>query len=122
MSRSLYERLGSAEGIAAIVDDVLANHLANPLVNVRYRHLDAAGQAALKRTTCDFFGAGTGGPEVYAGRSMVDAHQGMNISEQEFIAVIDDVLAALAKNGVGDEEAREVLATLYSLKGQVIRI
>ena len=32
MTISLYQRLGGDEGIARLVDDVIAAHLANPLV------------------------------------------------------------------------------------------
>lgn len=119
---SLYQRLGGAPGIASIVDDILAIHRENPLVKARYQHLDGEALANLKRTTCDFFGAGSGGPETYHGRTMLDTHRGMNISEQEFIAVVDDVLKALEKNGVGQPERNEVLAILYSMKGEIIRV
>jgi hemoglobin len=47
---------------------------------------------------------------------------GMNISEQELIAAIDDILIALDKNGIGQNEKKEVVAILYSLKGQVLRL
>ncbi len=33
---SLYDRLGGTKGIAQIVDDVLANHLKNPVVRTRF--------------------------------------------------------------------------------------
>ncbi|HLE66776.1 MAG TPA: hypothetical protein VI730_06480 [Burkholderiales bacterium] len=46
----------------------------------------------------------------------------MNISEQEFVAVLDDILAAMDKNKLGDQEKREVLAIAYSLKAEVIRV
>jgi len=36
VSKSLYERLGGAEGLSAIVQDTLDNHLANPLVKMRF--------------------------------------------------------------------------------------
>jgi hemoglobin len=35
-----------------------------------------------KRTTCDFIGAGTGGPETYHGRTMLDTHRGMNTASR----------------------------------------
>jgi len=53
---------------------------------------------------------------------MVTTHKGMNISEQEFLAVIDDIMAAMDKNNLGEEEKKDVLAILYSLKEQVIRL
>ena len=69
----------------------------------------------------EFFGAGSGGPETYTGKDMTTAHKGMNISEQEYLAVMDDVLEALAKNKVSEDATTDVIAILYSLKGQIIR-
>ena len=122
MSSSLYERLGGAEGISAIVDDAVTRHLANPVIKARFAKIDEARLGELKQRIREFFGAGTGGPEVYTGRDMVDAHLGMNINEREFISTIDDILAALEKNGVGQTEQHEVVAMLYSLKDQVIHV
>jgi hemoglobin len=52
---------------------------------------------------------------------MVAAHWGMNISEREYLAVTDDIMAALDKNGVGDQEKREILMIAFSLKGEILR-
>ena len=53
---------------------------------------------------------------------MLATHRGMNISEQEFLAVVDDIMGAMDKNKVGEAEKKDVLAILYSLKSQVIRV
>ena len=36
MTTTLYLRLGGAEGIARLVDDVIDAHLANPLIKTRW--------------------------------------------------------------------------------------
>ena len=117
---TLYQRLGGAEGIARIVDDVITAHLANPIVKTRYENVKDMDR--VKRVTREFFGAGSGGPERYTGKDMLTAHKGMNISEQEFLAVTDDVIWALNKNGLGDDVKKDVIAILYSLKGEIIRV
>jgi hypothetical protein len=66
-------------------------------------------------------GAGSGGPETYTGKDMMTAHKGMNISEQEYLAVMDDVVEALSKNKVGEDAVKDVIGILYSLKSQIIR-
>lgn len=119
---SLYVRLGGARGIDAIVDDILALHVSNPLIGTRFASITPDRMPAFKKTVCDFFGAGTGGPETYAGKDLVTAHKGMNVNEQELVAAIDDIVAALNKNGVGQNEKNEVVAILYSLKDQVVRL
>ena len=63
-----------------------------------------------------------GGPETYTGKDLLTAHKGMNISEQEYIAAIDDVLSAMEKHGAPQPERDDVVAIRYSLKGQVIRM
>lgn len=52
---------------------------------------------------------------------MRTTHAGMNANEQELIAAIDDFVAALQAQGVGQTEINEVVAILYSFKGDVLR-
>lgn len=117
---SLYERLGQHEGIVRITRELMRNHLANPLVNTRY--LASEDLARVERRVVEFFCAGSGGPQAYTGQDMVATHRGMNISEQEMLAVIDDVLKALKTCGVDEPTRNDVLAVLWSLKDEVIRV
>ena len=50
----------------------------------------------------------------------MDAHKGMNIDNDEFVAVLDDALLALEKNNVGQREKEEVLYILYSMKSEIV--
>lgn len=120
MTATLYQRLGGADGIARLVDDVIAAHLDNPLVRPRYENVKDI--EALKRVSREFFCAGSGGPETYTGRDMLTTHKGMNISEQEFLAVTDDIVGAMNKNGIEEDAKKDVIAILYSLKEQIIRV
>src|SRR5512139_844967 len=120
MALTLYERLGKAEGIARIVDDVIVAHLRNPIVKSRFENVKDLEHA--KRMAREFFCAGSGGPEAYTGKDMLAAHKGMNISEQEYLAVMDDIVGALEKHQVGEATRNDVIAILYSLKGNIIRV
>jgi hemoglobin len=101
MTESLYERLGKTEGIGRIVDDVMAAHLKNPIIKARYEAIEDIDHAT--KMAAEFFAAGSGG-------------------EQEFIAVVDDILWALDKHGMTDDTKKDVLAILYSLKNEIIRV
>ena len=120
MTRSLYDHLGGAEGIARIVDDVIAAHLTNPLIQTRFQNINDLEHA--KQMAREFFSAGSGGPEKYTGRDMRAAHQGMNISEQEYLAVMDDIMSVLDRHDIDESAKKDVLAILYSLKGEIIRV
>ena len=115
---TLYERLGGAENIARISDDIVERHKINPIIKARFA--DVEDEAAFKRRVAQFFSMGSGGPTEYDGRTMPDAHRNMNINEIELVAAIDDVLAACKAHDVDDTTCNDVLAILYSLKGDVL--
>jgi hemoglobin len=117
--QSLYERLGGEEKIRAVTVDILDNHLRNQAVSVRYQDSD---RDHVIRVVTEFICAGTGGPQQYTGRDMLTTHRGMNINETEYLAVIDDIMAALDKHGVGEREKQEVLMICYSLKGEILHV
>lgn len=121
---SLFERLGGSSGIAAIVDDVVARHMENPVIQARFRpYLDTPDKLdASKGHLRTFLEAGSGGTARYTGRNMLDAHRGMNISEAEYLAATDDILAVLRQHGIDDETQKDVLAIVYSLKGEIIHV
>jgi hemoglobin len=121
---SLYERLGGLKGITVIVDDIVEAHMTNPDVKARFLPLkdDPKHFAEVRQHLINFLAAGSGGPEQYTGKDMVSAHRGMNISEGEYMKVIDDILYALDKNKVDEQTRKDVLAIAYSLKDQMIRV
>ena len=120
MTTTLYQRLGGAEGIARLVDDVIAAHLDNPIVKTRFENIKDMEHT--KRMACEFFCAGSGGPEPYTGKDMLAAHKGMNISEQEYLALMDDIVGAMNKHKLDEATKNDVIAILYSLKGDIIRV
>lgn len=119
MNASLFERLGGSEGITKIANDVVDNHMLNKTIVTRFADSDIT---ALKNAAATFFISGTGGPDVYKGKDMLATHKGMNIAVAEFMAVLDDSLAALEKNKIGQREQEEVLFVLYSMRSQIVLV
>ena len=123
IEKTLYEKLGGAEGISAIVDDIVAEHLKNENVSQFFQPLadNPEHMATFKEHVRNFFGAGTGGSETYAGRDMPGAHKGLNISEAEFMHATDDILLVLDRHKIEKDARNEVLAILFSMKWAVVR-
>ncbi|MFO0668600.1 MAG: group 1 truncated hemoglobin [Polyangiaceae bacterium] len=123
-TRSLFDRLGGAHGISAIVDDIVAAHAANPTIRARFLPILEMPErlAVIKKHTCAFLTAGSGGPADYQGRSMRDAHRGMNVSEAEYMAAVDDILDVLKKRAIDEGTQKDVLAIAYSLKGEILHV
>ena len=116
--KSLYDRIGGEKKARAIVSDIWDNHSKNPIVKDRFAK---SNPDYVKQRVFEIFAAATGATDVsYGGKDMKSAHTGMNISEMEFNAVVDDVLAACASNGVPQQEMNEVLAILWSVRKDIV--
>lgn len=63
-----------------------------------------------------------GGKEEYTGEDMLTAHTGMNISDEEFNAVVEDVMKALDTHEAGQREKDEILAALWSMRGEIVHV
>lgn len=116
--KSLYDRIGGETVVRAIVEDIWNNHGANPIVKDRFAK---SNPHYVKQMVFEIFAAATGATDVkYSGKDMKTAHAGMNISEMEFNAVVDDVLAACESHGVEQQELNEILAILWSVRKQIV--
>lgn len=116
MTESLYQRLGGAVGIAAIVDDAVDRHAANPLLASRLRGKDLP---QLKSLGVTFLVAGSGGPpldESCVMPAMSAVQAGMRFSAREMDAVIADVAAAMVEQGAGAAEVGEVIGLYRAMR------
>jgi hemoglobin len=98
---------------------VIRNHLQNPVVGHRFQNTKMP-MSHLEASAVDFFAEGLSGQPCYHGLSMPEAHAGMDISEAEFMAVLDDILAALQEHGIGPQEQAELLYIAYGMKDAII--
>ena len=115
--KSLYERLGGKEAIVAVIDDFVGNVAADDRINKRFAN---SNPVRLKSQMVDFVCQGTGGPCKYTGRDMKSGHTGMNITEAEFNALVDDLVKTLDKFKVPAKEKNDLLSLLGSMKGDII--
>ncbi|MEO8676126.1 MAG: group 1 truncated hemoglobin [Casimicrobiaceae bacterium] len=115
--KSLYERLGGQPAITAVVDDFVGNVAADNRINGFFARTDIA---RLKKLLVEQICAGTGGPCTYTGRSMPAAHKGMNITDAQFNALVEDLQKTLNKFKVPEKEQGELLAVLGPMKPQIV--
>lgn len=114
---SLYERIGGKPAIAAVVDNFIANVAADERINGRFA---GANIPRLKASLVDQICEPAGGPCVYKGSDMRTAHAGMNITEAEFAALVEDLVRSLARRGVPAREQNELLGALGAMKDDIV--
>src|SRR3954453_7946217 len=90
---SLYDRLGGLYNIATVVDDLIDRVMvderlnANPRVDEAHHRVSAAG---FKYYVTEMVCSAAGGPQQYSGRTMGDSHRHLMITEEEWLAFVDD--------------------------------
>jgi len=115
--KSLYDRLGGQPAITAVVDDFVGNVAADNRINGFFARTDIP---RLKRLLVEQICQGTGGPCTYTGRSMQAAHKGMNITDAQFNALVEDLQKSLNKFKVPEKEQGDLLAILGPMKPQIV--
>ena len=120
--KSLYSRLGGKKAITAVVDQFVTNVAGDARINKFFADTvkDPKRVEKLKTNLVDQICSATGGPCKYKGKDMVTAHKGMNISDADFNALVEDLVAALDKFNVGATEKNELLGALGGLKPQIV--
>ncbi len=114
---TLYERMGSWDGINQIVGDTLVLHVKNEDIAHYFEGVDLD---QLQAHVTAFFAMGTGGPNKYEGRDMTSAHAAMHMSDADFDSAVADVLKAVSMNVEDEAVAQDVNAILQSLRPAVM--
>lgn len=118
--KSLYERLGGYDAIAAIVDEFLARMRSDPMF-ARFgggRSLDTIQRT--RQLIVDQMCALSGGPCVYAGRAMKISHAGLGITAKEWETQIRYAVAALDRFNVPAKEKAEFIALFEQYRDEIV--
>lgn len=114
---SIYERIGGAASVQAAVEQFYTRVLADPRLDHYFAGVDVT---RLKSHQRSFIAAALGGPQLFAGRDMATAHAGLNITDDDFDAVVAHLAGTLADLGVPAEDITEIAATLAPLRNQIV--
>ncbi len=120
--KSLYERLGGYDAIAAVVDALMVRIKDDDKLRRFYDHRGADGIAREQQLLVDFLCASTGGPMVYTGRDMKNLHVGMRLDEEDWKRAMVHLTATLEAFEVPEQEKGEVLGFTESLKPEIVEV
>ncbi len=120
MKRSLYERLGGYNAVAAVVDDFVDRLVTDKQFERFFVGHSVDSKRRIRQHIVDQFCAAAGGPCLYTGRTMKDSHAGLGISEAEWDAAARHLVASLDKLKVPEPEKKELLAFVSSVKADIV--
>ena len=118
--KSLYQRLGGYDAIAAVVDEFITRLATDPRFERFFTGFSIDSKKRLRQHILDQFCAAAGGPCVYTGREMKTAHTGLKISEDDWNAAAKHLVAALDKYKVPEAEKNDLLAFVVSQKKDIV--
>ena len=122
MSKTLYERLGGYDAIAAVANDLVSRLQVDAQLARFWQHRGEDGVKREKQLLIDFLCASAGGPLYYTGRDMKTSHKGMKISESDWAALLRHLQATLEAFHVPQTEHDEVVAFIQSTKPDIVEV
>jgi hemoglobin len=113
---SIYDDIGGAASVTAAVDDFYVRVLGDPTLAPYFVGRDIDRLKAHQRS---FIAAAVGGPEIYTGRSMKEAHAGLDVTPGAFDRVVEHLVATLDGLGVPAETIGAIGGALAPLKEDI---
>lgn len=113
----LYVDLGGQAAIRRFTDDFYDRMLRDARIA---HHFDGLNAAHLKRTLADYFCVVAGGPCLYEGVGMKDAHAHLGIDRAAFYALVEDLQLAMDAAGVPFGAQNRLLARLAPFHREIV--
>ena len=117
MDQTLYDHLGGREVISTVVEGLYARLLSDAEIAPVFAEIDVA---RLRRHMTMFLSAALGSQDVYAGRDMVAAHAGLQISDDMFDRTVAHLVAVLEASSVPPETVTHVIDTVAPLRVDIV--
>jgi hemoglobin len=118
--KSLYERLGGYDAIAAVVDDFIGRLVADKRFEKFFVGHSQDSLKKIRQHVVDQFCAAAGGPCLDTGRDMRTSHHGLGITNDDWDASAKHLVETLDKFKVPEKEKNDLLAFVTSLKKDIV--
>lgn len=118
--KSLYERLGGYNAIAAVVDDFIGRLVTDKDFSRFFVGHSNDSKKRIRQLIVDQFCEAAGGPCIYRGRTMKASHEGLGITDAEWDAGAKHLVASLDKFKVPAKEKDDLLKFVTSLKKDIV--
>jgi len=118
--KSLYDRLGGYNALAAVVDDFIVRLVTDKNFERFFSGHSDDSKKRIRQHILDQFCAATGGPCIYTGRDMKMTHAGLGITGAQWDAGATHLIASLDKFKVPEKEKGEVIAFVSTLKKDIV--
>ena len=115
--KTLYQRLGGYDVIAAIFDNIGSRVSDDPELSQFLRNIDEETGKRNREISMDVLCDLTGGPCSYIGRDAKMVHKELGITDEHWQSVLEYMDETLDELNIGNDEKKDFLAIIASLGG-----
>jgi hemoglobin len=117
--KSLYQRLGGYDAIAAVTDEFIGRLASDEQEKRFFIGFSTDNKMRIRQLIVDQICKSTGGPCLYSGRDMKTAHAGAGITKSDWDRTLKIFGEVLNKFKVPDKEQQEIAALLTPLEKDI---
>lgn len=114
---SIYDEIGGLPAVSAAVDIFYDKLMADSALS---GYFEGYSVGKLKGHQRAFLVTALGGPEVYRGRSLGEAHAPLGVTSADFDKVVGHLVATLTELGVPGDTIAQIGALLGPTKSQIV--
>lgn len=114
---NLYLALGGEQAIAVIVENFILEIARDERI---IDHFEVSNVQRFRVMMNEHLCMVADGPCEYTGDSMIDTHAGMGVTEGDFNAIVENMMAAMNKAGIPLGPQNRLLARLATFRGEII--
>ncbi len=118
--KSLYQRLGGYDAIAAVSDEFIARLASDEQEQRFFIGFSDDSKMRIRQHLVDFVCKATGGPCYYTGRAMKTAHGGSGVTQADWDHALKIFVEVLNKFKVPDKEQHDLAALLTPLEKDIV--
>ncbi|GGI48223.1 hemoglobin [Agromyces flavus] len=113
----LYDEVGGPDGVRTAVAVFYGRVTADDELGAWFEGIDLERLKAHQRA---FLAAAFGGPQLFSGRSLSEAHGGLEITDAAFDRLVQTLCTSLADLGVRQEAVTRVAERLEGARAEVV--
>lgn len=114
---SLYERIGSRQGLHRLIDLFYYKILLDPMLKKKF---DGTDMMSLKEHQLEFMTCIFGGPSAYPKDKLYEAHEGLHITEEQFHATCLHLREAMEEMQLEEKVIAEVMDVIRPLRDHIV--
>ena len=118
--KTLYNRLGGYDAIAAVVNELLQRLMADSQLERFWNNRGEDGLNREKQLLIDYLCSSAGGPMLYVGRDNKTSHKGMGITDGDWDKFITHLNATLDVFQVPQQERSDLLDFIDSTRADIV--